>query len=209
LFTGIVEEIGRVNRIQANKLEIKATKVLKDTELGSSIAVNGVCLTVTDFNSASFSVDVMPETLKLTNLGLLKVSDEVNLERPIVMGRRLGGHLVQGHIDDTGRIVSIKREMEAILMRFETPHLLMRYMAVKGFITVDGLSLTVVELGGDYFAVSLVDYTQHHTTIGKRKVGDVINLEVDIIAKYVESLTQTPAGGITFDFLKEHGFLVK
>ena len=207
MFTGIVEEVGKVNRIQANKLAIKATKVLKDTELGSSIAVNGVCLTVTDFSSNSFSVEVMPETLELTNLGLLKVSAEVNLERPIAMGGRLGGHLVQGHIDDTVRIVSIKREQEAMVMCFETPHRLMRYIAVKGFIAVDGLSLTIVELGENSFTASLVDYTQRHTTMGKKKVGDVVNLEVDIIAKYVESLTQTPTGRVTFDFLKEHGFI--
>jgi riboflavin synthase len=207
LFTGIVEEIGRVNLIQPDRLAIKAAKVLEGTELGSSIAINGVCLTVTEFGSNSFSVGMMPETLKRTNLGLLKVGDEVNLERAMVIGGHLGGHLVQGHIDDTGRVTSIKREQQAILMRFETPHQLMRYMAVKGFIAVDGLSLTVVELGEDSFMVSLIDYTQRHTTIGKKKVGDVVNLEVDIIAKYVESLTKTSTDGITFDFLKEHGFI--
>jgi riboflavin synthase len=207
LFTGIVEEIGRVNLIQPDRLAIKAAKVLEGTELGSSIAINGVCLTVTEFGSNSFSVGMMPETLKRTNLGLLKVGDEVNLERAMVIGGHLGGHLVQGHIDDTGRVTSIKREQQAILMRFETPHQLMRYMAVKGFIAVDGLSLTVVELGEDSFTVSLIDYTQRHTTIGKKKVGDVVNLEVDIIAKYVESLTKTSTDGITFDFLKEHGFI--
>ncbi len=207
MFTGIVEEIGRVNLIQPDRLAIKVTKVLEGTELGSSIAVNGVCLTVTEFGSNSFSVGMMPETLRRTNLGLLKVGDEVNLERAMIMGGHLGGHLVQGHIDDTGRVASIKREQEAMLMRFETPHQLMRYIAVKGFIAVDGLSLTVVELGADSFMVSLIDYTQRHTTIGKKKVGDVVNLEVDIIAKYVESLTKTSTNGVTFDFLKEHGFI--
>ncbi len=207
MFTGIVEEIGKVNLIQPDKLTIKATKVLEDAELGSSIAVNGVCLTVTEFGSNSFSVGIQPETLRRTNLSFLKTGEEVNLERPVAIGGRLGGHLVQGHIDNTGRVASIKREQEAILMRFETPHQLMRYIAVKGFIAVDGLSLTVVELGEDSFTVSFINYTQHHTTMGKKKVGDVVNLEVDIIAKYVESLAKTSTDGVTFDFLKEHGFI--
>ena len=207
MFTGIIEEIGQIKLIQPNRLTVKAAKVLEDTELGSSIAVNGICLTVTDFTADSFSVGIQPETLRRTNLGYLKAGDEVNLERPFAMGGRLGGHLVQGHIDDTGKVASIRREQEAILMRFETPRPLMRYIAVKGFIAVDGLSLTIVELGKNSFTVSLIDYTQRHTTIGKRKIGDIVNLEVDIIAKYVESLSKPSSDGITFDFLKEHGFI--
>lgn len=206
MFTGITEEIGTVKLIQPDKLAITATRVLEGTELGSSIAVNGTCLTVTAFDSHSFSVGVQPETLRRTNIGLLKIGDEVNLERPMVMGGRLGGHLVQGHIDDTGRVISIRHEKESILMGFSVPHRLMRYLAEKGFIAVDGLSLTVVELGEDSFNVSLVAFTQKHTTISKRKVGDVVNIEVDIIAKYVESLTKSSPDGITLDFLKEHGF---
>ena len=207
MFTGIVEEIGHIKLLQPNRLTVKAAKVLEDTELGSSIAVNGICLTVTDFTADSFSVGIQPETLRRTNLGYLKTSDEVNLERPVALGGRLGGHLVQGHIDDTGKVASIRHEKEAILMRVETPHPLMRYIAVKGFIAVDGLSLTVMELGADSFTVSLIDYTQRYTTIGKHKSGDVVNLEVDIIAKYVESLSKPSSKGITFDFLKEHGFM--
>jgi riboflavin synthase len=207
LFTGITEEIGKVKLIQSGKLAITAGKVLEGTELGSSMAVNGTCLTVTDFDSHSFSVGVQPETLRRTNIGFLKVGDEVNLERPMMMGGRLGGHLVQGHIDDTGKVISIRHERESILMGFSMPHRLMRYIAVKGFIAVDGLSLTVVELGKDTFTVSLVAFTQSHTTISKRKVGDIVNIEVDIIAKYVESLTKT-SEGITHDFLKEHGFAI-
>ncbi|MCX6002918.1 MAG: riboflavin synthase [Chloroflexi bacterium] len=207
MFTGIAEEMGKVCLIQPGKLMVNATMVLQGIDLGNSIAVNGVCLTVTSFNPSFFSVDVMPETLRRTNLGLLKVGDEVNLERPMVMGGRLGGHLVQGHIDDTGRVIAIKHENEAILMRFEVPHQLMRYVAVEGFIAADGVSLTVVETGENSLAVSLVGYTQRHTALGKRKIGDVINLEVDIIAKYVEALTMTHSGGVTFDFLKEHGFI--
>ena len=207
MFTGIIEEIGKVSQVQPGKLTVNAGIVLQGTKLGSSIAVNGVCLTVTGFNSNSFSVDVMPETLRRTNLGTLKNGDAVNLERPMVMGGRLGGHLVQGHIDDIGKVVTLKHENEAVLMRFEVPQRLMRYLAVKGFIAADGASLTVVETGENSFAVSLVDYTQRHTTLGKRKVGDIVNLEVDIIAKYLESLAGARSGGVTFDFLKEHGFI--
>jgi riboflavin synthase len=207
LFTGIVEEIGKVDVIQPNRLTVKATKVLEGMEIGASIAVNGICLTVTDLTANSFSVGIQPETLRRTNLGYLKAGDEVNLERAVPLGGRMGGHLVQGHIDDTGKVASIKREQEAVLMRVDVPHPLMRYVAVKGFIAMDGLSLTIVELGEDTFTVSLIDFTQRNTTIGKRKVGDIVNLEVDITAKYVESLTKAFKNGITFDFLKEHGFI--
>jgi len=207
LFTGIVEEIGKVNLIQPNRLTVQAVKVLAGTELGSSIAVNGTCLTVTDFTVNSFSVGIQLETLRRTNLGDLKAGDAVNLERPIAMGARLGGHLVQGHIDDTGKITGIRQEQKSKLMTFAAPHPLMRYMAVKGFIAVDGLSLTIAELGGDSFTVSLVEFTQKQTTIGNKKIGDVVNLEVDIIAKYVESLSKPASEGVTFDFLQEHGFM--
>jgi riboflavin synthase len=207
LFTGIVEEIGKVSLITPNTLTIKATKVLESTEAGSSIAVNGICLTVTDFTSNSFSFGIQPETLRRTNIGQLKVSDEVNLERAVALGGRMGGHLVQGHIDDTGKITSIRQEQKSKLMTVTASHPLMRYMAVKGFISVDGLSLTIAELGADSFTVSLVEFTQSQTTIGKKKVGDIVNLEVDIIAKYVESLSKPSSDGVTFDFLKEHGFI--
>ena len=207
MFTGIVEEIGLVGVIRPNRLTVKAIKVLEGMEIGASIAVNGICLTVTDFNVNSFSIGIQPETLRWTNIGQLKASDEVNLERAVALGGRMGGHLVQGHIDDTGKIASVKPDRESILMTVAVPRPLMRYMAVKGFIAMDGLSLTIAELSEDTFTVSLVDFTQRQTTIGKKKVGDIINLEVDIIAKYVESLSQHPANGVTFDFLKEHGFV--
>ena len=207
MFTGIVEEMGKVSLIRGDRLTVKAVKVLEDVELGASIAVNGTCLTVTDFTADSFSVGIQPETLRRTNLGLLKVDDEVNLERALVLGGRLGGHLVQGHVDDTGKIVSIRQEQKSKLMTVAAPHSLLRYMAVKGFIAVDGLSLTIAELGADSFTVSLVEYSQNKTTIGRKKVGDTVNLEVDIIAKYVESLAKHSGEGITFDFLQEHGFV--
>ena len=208
MFTGIVEEVGRVTSVQSGKLVFSASKVLRGIELGGSVAVNGVCLTITSFSTSSFSVDIMLETLRQTNLGLLGVGDEVNLERPLTLEKPLGGHLVQGHVDDTGRVASSMWEGEAMLFRFEAPPEVMRYVMEKGFIAVDGISLTVVAKDASSFQVSVVDYTQKHTTLGTRQVGDLVNLEVDIIAKYVEQLTQPHNKGITIDFLQEHGFLV-
>jgi riboflavin synthase len=177
-------------------------------EGGQSIAINGVCLTVTDFGANSFSVDIMPETLSRTNLGLLSAGDGVNLERPVALGGQLGGHLVQGHVDATGRIASIRWEDQTMLVGFETPTEVMRYVVDKGFIAVDGVSLTVVAKDVSSFQVSIVDYTQKHTTLGSVRVGELVNLEVDIIAKYVEQLSLARRPGITVDFLQEHGFLV-
>jgi riboflavin synthase len=208
VFTGIVEEIGRVVSAPSGKLVIAAGGVLHGTEQGDSVAVNGVCLTVTDFDRKSFSVDVMPETLKRTTLGLLRAGDGVNLERPLALGGRLGGHLVQGHVDDTGRISSVTWGGEAMMVRFDVPPQLMAYIVEKGFIAVDGVSLTIVTKDTSSFWVAVVDYTRKHTTLGSRRVGDMVNLEVDIIAKYVEQLSQSRRPGITVDFLQEHGFLV-
>ena len=208
MFTGIVEEVGRVTPAQSGKLVISASGVLRGIELGGSIAVNGVCLTITSFSTSSFSVDIMLETLERTNLGLLSAGDEVNLERPLTLEKPLGGHLVQGHIDDTGRVTSITWEGEAMLFRFEAPPEVMRYVVEKGFIAVDGISLTVVAKDASSFQVSVVDFTRKHTTLGSRRVGNLVNLEVDIIAKYVEQLSQPRRSGITASFLQEHGFLV-
>ena len=208
MFTGIIEEVGRVTSPQLEKLVINAGEVLQGMEVGDSMAVNGVCLTVTSFNINSFSVGIMPETLKRTNLGLLEVGGRVNLERPLALGGRLGGHLVQGHIDATGRVASITWDGQAMMIRFEAPPEVMRYVVVKGFIAVDGVSLTVVMGDTSSFEVSVVDYTRKHTTLGDRRVGDLVNLEADIFAKYVEWLGQVRAPGITADFLREHGFLV-
>jgi riboflavin synthase len=177
-------------------------------ELGGSIAVNGVCLTVTKFDSNSFSVDIMPETIRRTNLELLGVGGEVNLERPLTLEKQLGGHLVQGHIDDTGRVTSVTWDGEAMLVRFEAPPEVMRYVVRKGFIAVDGVSLTIVDCDASSFLVSIVEYTRKHTTLGSRRVGDLVNLEVDIVAKYLERLSQARRSGITVGFLQEHGFIV-
>ena len=208
MFTGIVEETGKVASVQGGSLVIAAGDVLQGIKRGGSIAVNGACLTVTDFDNNSFSVDIMPETIKRTNLGLLHTGDKVNLERPLSLGGELSGHLVQGHVDDTGRVASVTRDGEAMLARFEAPPEVMRYIVTKGFIAVDGVSLTIADKDAGSFLVSVVDYTRRHTTLGDKQAGDVVNLEADIIAKYVEQFSQTHQTGITADFLQEHGFLV-
>ena len=207
MFTGIVEEVGRVTSVSSKMLAIAASKVLENMGLGGSIAVNGACLTVKDFDASSFSVDIMPETLKRTNLGLLHNGDEVNLERPLSIDGLLGGHLVQGHVDATGRITSVVKDDETTIIRFEAPPEVMCYIVDKGFIAVDGISLTVVSIDNGSFEVSVVDYTLKNTTLGSRRVGDLVNLEADIIAKYVVQLNKRENIGITFDFLKVHGFL--
>ena len=207
MFTGIIEEVGRVKSARAGELAIAASDVMAGMESGASIAVNGGCLTVTDFDQSSFSVKVMPETLRRTNLGRLIAGDRVNLERALPLGGRLGGHLVQGHVDATGRITYIRGEGEAILINFDAPPQVMEYLVEKGSIAVDGVSLTIVSKDTSSFQVSVVDYTRQHTNLGSRRVGDEVNLEVDIIAKYVKQFSQPDKGGITIDFLQEQGFL--
>ena len=209
MFTGIIEEVGKVSSTPAGSLVIAASEVVSGIKDGGSIAVNGVCLTVTSFTANSFSVDVMPETLKRTNLGLLSAGDKVNLERPVALGGQMGGHLVQGHVDDTGRVASVLWEGEATLIKFEASPEVMRFVVEKGFIAVDGISLTIASREANSFWVSVVDYTLQHSTLGNRQVGDLVNLEVDVIAKYVEQLSQPRSTGLTAEFLQEHGFLVK
>jgi len=209
MFTGIIQEVGKVASAQAGSLVIAASEVLRGMKLGDSIAVNGACLTVTDFGTSSFTVDVMPETLKRTNLGRLRAGDRVNLERPVALGGELGGHLVQGHVDGTGSVAAAVWEGEALLLKFEAPAEIMRFTVPKGFIAVDGVSLTITTKEASSFWVSVVDYTRRHTTLGERKVGDLVNLETDIIAKYVAQLSQPQNAGITYDFLAWHGFLAK
>ena len=206
MFTGIVEEVGKVRAARPGQLTVTAQKVLEDTKLGDSIAVNGVCLTVTEVSPDSFSVDVMPETLRRTNLGALRPGHRVNLERPLAVGDRMGGHFVQGHVDGMGKVLSAMPENKALVVRYEAPPEIMRYVVEKGFIAVDGVSLTVVECNATSFKVSLVAYTLENTNLGQRRPGDVVNLEVDIIAKYVERL-RGAGSGITLEFLAEHGFL--
>lgn len=207
MFTGIVEEIGIVKEASRDRLAFEAHKVLEGTKVGDSIAVNGVCLTVVSLENHGFSVNVMPETLRCTNLGRLHYSDQVNLERALVLGGRLGGHLVLGHVDDTGEVMDVTSEETARIMRISAPAKLMPYIVDKGFIAVDGVSLTTADLDDFSFVVSLVAYTMEHTTLGRKRPGDVVNLETDIIAKYVESLKEGKRQGLTFEFLREYGFV--
>ncbi len=207
MFTGIVEEIGRVVSLTEQHLTARASKVLKGIELGASIAVNGTCLTVTDFDAVSFTVDIMEETLKRTNIGNLKPGDCINLEGALTLSKGLGGHLVQGHVDATGRVKSVAHLDKSRLVTISAPQEVMRYVVEKGFIAVNGISLTVVEQAGLTFSVSIVGFTRQNTTLGNVEVGDTVNLEADIIAKYVERFTTGNKTVISLDFLKEHGFL--
>jgi riboflavin synthase len=207
MFTGIVEEIGIVKETSRDRLAFEAHKVLEGTKVGDSMAVNGVCLTVVSLENYGFSVNVMPETLRCTNLGRLHYSDQVNLERALVLGGRLGGHLVLGHIDDTGEVMDVTSEESARIMRISAPAKLMSYIVDKGFIAVDGVSLTIVDLDDFSFVVSLVAYTMEHTTLGGKRPGDVVNLEVDILAKYVECLKERKRQSLDFEFLREYGFV--
>lgn len=206
MFSGIVEETGVVSATTANSLSIKANLIFSDLKLGDSVAINGVCLTIKEIKDKIFTVNVMPETLRCTNLGELKNGCAVNLERALTLSGRLGGHLVQGHIDTTGTVKHIGWEGDAELLMVVAPPEIMHYVVEKGFITVDGLSLTAINRTDESFTVSLVAFSQERTTIGQRKQGDQVNLEVDVIAKYVESFTARHEGRITPDFLAEHGF---
>jgi riboflavin synthase len=206
MFTGIVEEVGRVILAQPRRLVIEAHTVLNGVEPGSSMAVNGVCLTVASFDAHSFTADVMPETLRRSNLGKLRAGDRVNLERPLTLNGWVGGHLVQGHVDATGTLAAMTPEAEAMLLRFEAPADVLYYIVEKGFITVDGISLTVAGRTETSFHVSIVDYSRRHTNLVDKRIGDMVNLEVDVIAKYVARFTTVKSPGITLDFLREQGF---
>jgi riboflavin synthase len=193
MFTGIVEEQGRVHSVTPNeggaRLVIDAGTVLDDAVLGASIAVNGCCLTVTTFDAGSFASDAVIETLARTNLGDLAAGDPVNLERPLRLADRLGGHLVQGHVDATGVVRDRAPEPDgSTLVTIEAPDAVLRYVVHKGSITVDGVSLTVARCADEAFAVALIPHTLAVTTLGERRVGTRVNLEVDLVAKYVEAL---------------------
>ncbi|MBI2909675.1 MAG: riboflavin synthase [Chloroflexi bacterium] len=207
MFTGIVEEVGAVQAVEPGRLMVKAQIVLEGTKLGDSIAVNGACLTVVALGGDSFSVEVMPETLRLTNLGGLRRGEAVNLERAVALGGRMGGHMVQGHVEGTGKVLSLIREGDAVLVRFSAPADLMPYIIKKGFVAVDGVSVTVVDCDAASFTVSLVGFTRANTNLSQRRPGDRVNLEADIIARYVERFTTGKAGGVTMDLLREQGFV--
>lgn len=192
MFTGIVEELGEIVAVEnlgdASRFLVSGPVVTEGAKHGDSIAVNGVCLTVVDTEDGRFSADVMAETLNRSSLGALAVGSRVNLERPMALGGRLGGHLVQGHVDGTGTIVERKPSEHWEIVKVSLPAELSRYVVEKGSITVDGISLTVVDAGPDYFTVSLIPTTLDLTTLGVKQAGDPVNLEVDVLAKYVERL---------------------
>jgi len=207
MFTGIVEEIGKVIAFSGNRMSLAAEKVLRTAEIGASIAVNGVCLTVTRFDKSSFDVDIMEETINRTNLVKLIAGAAVNLESALTLSKGLGGHLVQGHVDGLGEIIAVTPREASLLIDIKASPQLTRYVVEKGFITVDGVSLTVVHRRESVFGVSIVGFTRHNTTLGMKVVGDSVNLEADIIAKYVESyVNPQKRESINFEFLKEHGF---
>ena len=192
MFTGIIEETGKVEAVAKGSnsavITIAAVKVLEDTKIGDSIAVNGVCLTVTSISGRKFSADVMAETLRRSSLGSLKHGSMVNLERAMAANGRFGGHIVSGHIDGVGVISSFEKEDNAVWVEIETPAKILRYIVEKGSITIDGISLTVAKLTDSSFAVSVIPHTGEETTLLNRNPGDIVNLENDIVGKYVERL---------------------
>lgn len=194
MFTGIIEELGTVREATEGKLIIDAKKVLWGTNLGDSIAVNGVDLTCTYLEEDGFHANVMPETYRRTNLSDLQPGDVVNLERAMTLAQRLGGHLVRGVVEATGTLESLTPEKGAIIARYHAPPEILRYVVVKGPVAIDGVSLTVIDKTSDTFAVSLVEYTQQHTNLTRRRVGDRVNLESDIIARYVAQLLEERLG---------------
>lgn len=188
MFTGIIEEVGTVAELGDQRMTVRAAKVLEDQKMGDSIAVNGTCLTVVAHDSSTFSVDLSPETLSRTSLGSLAQGHKVNLERPLAVSDRLGGHIVQGHVDSTGRITSSRTDGNSRILRVRYPNNLRVYIVEKGFIAVDGISLTVVQKGTSSFTLSVIPYTLENTNLQDKGPGDRVNLEADIVAKYVESL---------------------
>lgn len=225
MFTGIIEETGKIESVaNGNKsaiITIIADKVLKGTKIGDSIAVNGVCLTVTSISGNKFTADVMAETIRRSSLGTLKHGSKVNLERAMAADGRFGGHIVSGHIDGTGVIRSLERDDNAVWVEIETPDKLLKYIVEKGSIAIDGISLTVAKLTDDSFSVSVIPHTGEETTLLAKKPGDIVNLENDIVGKYVERLMNfntsqkspfdnktatSTKSNITMDFLTENGF---
>lgn len=215
MFTGIIEEIGVmacVRQGQASSvLQIRAEKIFEDLRLGDSVAVNGVCLTASKIQGNSFFADVMSETLSRSALGMLKAGDPVNLERAMAANGRFGGHIVTGHIDGTGKILQVRREDNAVWYRVEAPSGIMKYIVEKGSIAIDGISLTVAKTGQGDFSVSVIPHTAGHTILSRKGPQDTVNLENDIIGKYVEKLTgagreEKAVSGVTRELLLKAGY---
>lgn len=217
VFTGIIEEVGIINRLSlsghSGKIDIRARKVLTGTKIGDSIAVNGVCLTVTDLTSDGFIADVMPETVNRSSLGILNAGSMVNLERAMPIDGRFGGHIVSGHIDGIGIIKEIYKDENAVRMTITTDDDILLLIVEKGSISIDGISLTVASLGEDFFQISVIPHTLNVTSLLKKRQGDPVNLETDIIGKYVQKLFNNNTKDIlpdrdelTIDYLREMGF---
>lgn len=218
MFTGIIEEIGIIRNIvkgsRSIKLTITAKKVLENTNLGDSIAVNGVCLTVTALGKDGFTADVMPESMSKTNMGRLKPGDRVNLERALTLSNRLGGHIVSGHIDGVGDIINMEKDDNAVRVTLTSVPKVMKYIVSEGSVALDGVSLTVAHLGDNDFTVSLIPHTAQVTTLLDKKVGDKLNIENDVVGKYVERLLSfsdkdkvvEKNSAISLKFLRENGF---
>lgn len=216
MFTGIVEELGKVSRIvhgsKSIRLSIECTKIIQGIKLGDSIAVNGICLTVSGLGTDQFTADVMPETIEKTNLQKLKVMDNVNLERALKLSDRLGGHVVSGHIDGTGIITEIKNEDNAVWVTVETSQPILKYIVLKGSVALDGTSLTVADVDDKSFKISMIPYTRSATVLGIKGMGDLVNIECDVIGKYIEKLVLHQGNencekkDLSIAFLKENGF---
>lgn len=218
MFTGIIEEVGQIRAIvygaKSVKITISAEKILIDLHVGDSIAVSGVCLTVTSYTKSTFTADVMPETVNRTLLSKLKCGDMVNLERALTLATRLGGHMVSGHVDGLGEIIEIVKDDNALVIKISLSEDLLKYVIEKGSIAVDGISLTVVACAKNWCSVSMIPHTAASTTLGTKKVGAPVNIENDLIGKYIERflLFQSPAveqktkNKITLDFLNQNGF---
>lgn len=215
MFTGLIEEIGIVrtivNGVKSAQIQIEAKKVLEEVQIGDSISTNGVCLTVTKFTSNTFTVDVMPETMRRSNLKNLISGSKVNLERALKVSDRLGGHIVSGHIDDTGVITDFTKEDNATWVTIKAPRNIMKYVISKGSIAIDGTSLTVAQVDENNIKVSIIPLTKDKTILLSKKEGDEVNIECDIVGKYIEKLVsfkeeEKQTSNITMDFLRNHGF---
>lgn len=210
MFTGIIETIGTIRAIRRGArsitLHIAAPGILEGTAVGDSIATNGVCLTVTSIERDTFTADAMPETMERTALGRLQVGSRVNLERALRPDSRLGGHIVSGHIDGTGRLTSLRRDDNAVRLRVAAPAGITRYVIPKGSVALDGVSLTVTEVTEEGFEVSVIPHTQHATTLTSLPLGAVLNIENDLVAKYIEKLLAPASPGLTLERLIENGF---
>jgi len=207
VFTGIIEEVGAVSRRSGAAVTILARTILDGLALGDSISVDGACLTVTAFNNESFSVQISPETFARTTLGRLKPGEAVNLERAMQAGGRFGGHFVLGHVDGVGKVDGVTDQGEFQLWRFRAPDDVAKYLVPKGSVTIDGISLTVVEPTGDTFAVAVIPATLSKTTLAQKRTGESVNMEADMIGKHIfHYLRRGGKGGISQDFLAQHGF---